>query len=67
MRRVYCDGPLTRKQLASQLDEGYVLTEKILKGYHGGDVAYFRKGTPEEIERCRKMLADSEASFKTKP
>ncbi len=55
--RVYCDGQLTKTMLAAKLDEGFVLTDLVHRGYSGGDVAYFRAGTAEEIERLRRTLA----------
>jgi hypothetical protein len=57
--RVYCDGKLTKQLLAAKLDKGLVLTDNVPHGYSGGDVAYFREGTPEEIEFCRAKLAES--------
>lgn len=61
--RVYCDGKLTQELLAKKLDKGLVLVDLIPHGYSGGDVAYFRTGTPEEIEFCRaKMTAPSPQS-----
>jgi hypothetical protein len=56
MIRVYCDGQLTKEQLATRLDNGYVCTDVVRNGYSGGDVVYFREGTPEEVEHCRKLL-----------
>lgn len=55
MKRVYCDGSLSKSTLADQLDAGFVLIDLIKGGYLKGDVAYFREGTPEEIERLRKL------------
>lgn len=54
--RVYCNGTLTKAQLAAKLDEGYVLIDVVRDGYRGGDVAYFRQGTPDEIEDCRRRM-----------
>ena len=61
MMRAYCDGPLTKAMLAAQLDKGYVLTDVVRRGYSGGDVAYYRKGTDEEIAMCRAKLAGSQS------
>jgi len=61
MMRVYCKGALTKEQLAAKLDNGFVCTDVVRNGYSGGDVAYFREGTQEEIEWCRnKMLNGTE-------
>ncbi len=58
--RVYCDGALSKATLKSKLDEGFVLTDVIRNGCMGGDVAYFRQGTAEEIEDCRSRMTASE-------
>lgn len=59
MRRVYCDGAISKATLAAQLDGGFVATDVVRNGHGSGDVAYFRKGTPEEIEYCRRLSAAS--------
>lgn len=65
-QRVYCNGELTKEErrvmLARKLDEGLVCTDYIVGGQGGiltkqkNDVAYFREGTPAELEWCRKEL-----------
>lgn len=59
--RVYCDGHITKQQLAAKLDRGLVCTDVVRNGYSGGDMAYFRDGTPEEIEQCRALMATAAA------
>jgi hypothetical protein len=54
--RVYCEGALTKALLAAKLNDGLVLTHHIRRGYLGGDVAYFRRGTDAEIADCRALL-----------
>jgi hypothetical protein len=54
--RAYCDGKATKEYLAMKLDEGLVCTDYIHNGHSGGDVLYFREGTPEEIADCRARL-----------
>lgn len=56
MKRTYCEGTLTKQMLAAQLDVGFVLVDLVRNGYSGGDVAYYREGTPAEIESCRSLL-----------
>lgn len=55
--RVYVTGTLTKAKLAAKLDLGLVCTDVIPNGHSGGDVAYFRAGTDEEIADCRRRLA----------
>lgn len=57
MIRAYCDGKVTKEYLAMKLDAGLVCTDLIQNGHSGGDVVYFREGTPEEIADCRKRLS----------
>lgn len=58
--RCYCEGHVTKPYLAAKLDRGLVCTDVVRNGYSGGDVVYFRAGTPEEIANCRELLAKSE-------
>lgn len=59
--RVYCAGALTRDDLRTQLDAGYVCTDVVRKGQGGkNDVAYFRKGTEAEVSYARDLMAKSE-------
>lgn len=62
IQRVYCEGALSKALLASKLDEGLVLTDNVRRGYSGGDVAYFRAGTPGEIADCRRLMVESSKS-----
>jgi hypothetical protein len=62
MIRVYCDGALSKLTLAAKLDEGLVLTDVVRRGYTGGDVAYFRKGTPIELDECRQQMERARAA-----
>lgn len=58
MKRVYCNGTLTKATLAAELDEGFVCVDVVRKGQGGrNDVAYFREGTPEEIALARDLMA----------
>jgi hypothetical protein len=56
MIRAYCNGKVTKEYLAAKLDMGLVCTDHIPDGHSGGDVVYFREGTPEEIADCRRRL-----------
>lgn len=61
--RVYCNGALTpakrQAMLAAKLDNGMVCTDYIPRGQNGNDVAYFRPGTPVELEDCRRRMKES--------
>lgn len=59
--RCYVDGRVTPKYLAAKRDQGLVLTDLVPRGYLGGDVAYFREGTPDEIRECRERMANAKA------
>ena len=62
MKRVYCDGRLTKEKLAAELEAGNVLTDVVRGRFGWGDVAYFRAGTPEELAFCRAELAKGKAA-----
>ncbi len=60
-KRCYIDGPLTTAKLVLELDNGFALTHLVKRGHSGGDVAYFRHATPEEIADCRSRMAAAAA------
>jgi len=62
VKRCYVHGRLTKERLAAELEAGYVLTDVVRNGHSGGDVAYFRAGTPEELAFCRAELAKGKAA-----
>lgn len=63
--RHYLNGAITQDYLAAKLDAGLVLTDLVRGGHSGGDVAYFREGTPAEIADCRARLEAGKASKAT--
>ncbi len=60
--RAYCDGKVTPRYLAAKLDLGLVATDLIPNGHSGGDIVYFRQGTPEEIADCRRRMDEASAA-----